>query len=200
MNLNEIQNLDLSDVGGLPLPIKGGAVVLLCTLVLVAGYWFDIKGQLLNLEKEQKQELELKQTLTAKQAKASNLEAYKQQLDEMRRSFGALVRQLPNETEVAELLVDVSQTGLANGLEFDLFQPTGEQPQEFYAELPIKLRVVGHFHEFGLFVSGLAALPRIVTLHDIQIAQSNDQKDSSQLVMEATAKTYRYLDEEEPTE
>jgi type IV pilus assembly protein PilO len=111
----------------------------------------------------------------------------------MEESFGAMLRQLPNRTEVADLLVDVSQTGLAAGLEFELFQPQPEVPKDFYAELPIKIRVVGTYHEFGEFVSGLAALPRIVTIHDVQIKPY--QTNSSELLMEAMARTYRYLDE-----
>ncbi|MCB1789860.1 MAG: type 4a pilus biogenesis protein PilO, partial [Gammaproteobacteria bacterium] len=128
-----------------------------------------------------------------KQAKAANLDAYRAQLAEMQESFGAMLRQLPNRTEVADLLVDVSQTGLAAGLEFELFQPQGEVPKDFYAELPIKIRVVGKYHEFGEFVSGLAALPRIVTIHDVEVRPQS--ANSPTLVLEATARTYRYLDE-----
>jgi type IV pilus assembly protein PilO len=113
----------------------------------------------------------------------------------MEESFGAMLRQLPNRTEVADLLVDVSQTGLAAGLEFELFQPQAEVPKDFYAELPIKIRVVGTYHEFGEFVSGLAALPRIVTIHDVQISPRQSKSKSGELVLEAMARTYRYLDE-----
>jgi type IV pilus assembly protein PilO len=116
----------------------------------------------------------------------------------MQQSFGAMLRQLPNRTEVADLLVDVSQTGLAAGLEFELFQPQAEVPKDFYAELPIKIRVIGNYHEFGEFVSGLAALPRIVTIHDVQIqprANNPGANNAGDLIMEATARTYRYLDE-----
>ncbi|MCB1849585.1 MAG: type 4a pilus biogenesis protein PilO, partial [Gammaproteobacteria bacterium] len=127
-----------------------------------------------------------------KQAKAVNLEKYEKQLEEMKQSFGAMLRQLPDKTEVAELLVDVSQTGLASGLEFELFDPLGENRKEFYAELPIKIKVLGNYHQFGNFISGLATLPRIVTIHDIEITQGKDKR----LQMEAVAKTYRYLDEE----
>ncbi|MGB5540026.1 MAG: type 4a pilus biogenesis protein PilO, partial [Gammaproteobacteria bacterium] len=122
-------------------------------------------------------------------------EAYEKQLEEMRESFGAMLRQLPNETEVADLLVDVSQTGLASGLEFELFQPGGENPREFYAEMPINIRVIGNYHEFGDFVSGVAALPRIVTLHNIRIGRVS--ATSTTLAMDLTAKTYRYLEDNE---
>jgi len=203
MNLAALSEFDFSNVGGWPWPLQAATVAVAGAAVLALGVFYDTSDQLAALEQVRNTETELRQTLTVKQGKAVNLEAYKQQSQEMKVSFGAMVRQLPNRTEVAELLVDVSQTGLANGLEFELFQPTEEIPQEFYAELPIKLRVIGRFHEFGSFVSGLAALPRIVTLHDIQIAHQSKQRgadeeaDPSLLVMDATAKTYRYLDDEE---
>ena len=162
----------------------------------VAWYYLNTQDQLVALEREEKKEQELRVTFEKKQAKAVNLEAYKKQLEEMKQSFGAMLRQLPDKTEVAELLVDVSQTGLASGLEFELFQPSGEVPKEFYAELPIKLKVHGSYHEFGNFISGLAALPRIVTIHDVVIKPSKGEVSDAPLVLEATAKTYRYLDEE----
>jgi type IV pilus assembly protein PilO len=138
----------------------------------------------------------LKVIFETKAKQAVNLEAYEKQLEEMRESFGAMLRQLPNKTEVADLLVDVSQTGLASGLEFRLFQPRAEIPREFYAELPISIQVIGNYHEFGEFISGVAALPRIVTAHDVSIVKSG--KDGNSLLkMVLTAKTYRYLDEEE---
>ena len=142
------------------------------------------------------QENELREEFEIKQARAANLGAYKAQLAEMRESFGTMLRQLPNRTEVAGLLVDVSQTGLASGLKFELFQPQKEVPREFYAELPIKLRVTGNYHQFGEFVSGLAALPRIVTIHDIVIKPREPKGgDEGSLELNATAKTYRYLEE-----
>ncbi len=202
MNMDELNDLDLSNIGVWPWPVKAILVLLLCIGVGVAWYFLDTKEQYINLDRVEKKELDLRKSFEEKQAKAANLEKYKQQLDEMRESFGAMLRQLPDKTEVAELLVDVSQMGLASGLEFELFQPQGEIPKEFYAELPIKLRVVGGYHEFGKFVSGLAGLPRIVTIHDINIrAQpqsrgSTDPNKKGELIMEATAKTYRYLDEE----
>jgi type IV pilus assembly protein PilO len=163
-------------------------------VLLFAGYWFDTRDQLAELDRHERKEKQLKDTFKAKVNKAANLEAYKQQMVEMEQSFGAMLKQLPSRTEVAELLVDISQTGLASGLEFELFKPQGEVPLEFYAELPIQLRVIGEYHEFGNFVSGVAALPRIVTLHDFSISP---QKEGGKLVMEAKAKTYRYLDEDE---
>lgn len=195
MNIQDLNELDLSNIGVWPTPVKMVLVLVACVLVGVGGYYLDTEGQLKRLDSVEKREVQLRQDFETKQAKAANLEAYRKQLDEMKQSFGAMLRQLPNKTEVAELLVDVSQTGLASGLEFELFKPLGEVPREFYAELPIQIKVTGRYHEFGNFISGLAALPRIVTIHDVKITERG--KDSSGLLMEATAKTYRYLDEEE---
>ena len=153
-----------------------------------------MKKQSAKLQRAEKEEVTLKQEFESKQAKAVNLDAYKQQLKDIEESFGAMLRQLPSKTEVEGLLVDISQTGLASGIEFQLFKPEGEKYIDFYAELPIKMKMTGTYHEFGNFVSGVAALPRIVTLHDISITK--DQK-SDRLTMEVTAKTYRYLDETE---
>ena len=202
MNLQELNDLDIGNVGLWPLPVKLVVVLIICLICGAAGYYLDTQGQLKILAKVEAKEKVLRTTFEEKQGKAANLDSYKLQLEEMRQSFGTMLRQLPNKTEVAELLVDVSQTGLASGLEFELFQPEAEVPKEFYAELPIKLKVKGRYHEFGDFISGLAALPRIVTIHDITInakVQSSQQSDTQpeMLTLEATAKTYRYLDEEE---
>lgn len=197
MNLQELNELDFSNIGNWPGAVKAFLVLALCVGLGVGWYYYDTEEQLLGLEKVEKKELELRKEFERKQAKAVNLEKYKKQLEEMRESFGAMLRQLPNKTEVADLLVDVSQTGLAAGLEFELFDPQGEVPREFYAELPIKIKVQGSYHEFGEFISGLAALPRIVTIHNVVVAkQSKKGNGDGRLVMEATAKTYRYLDEE----
>lgn len=192
-DLNKLNELDFKDIGNWPVAGRSVVIVLLFSALLFAAYWFHHKDQLLALDRIKSQELELKRTFENKQNKAANLQAYKDQLEQMKQSFGAMLRQLPDKTEVAELLVDVSQTGLANGLEFELFKPSAEQRKEFYAELPIQLRVKGSFHEFGGFVSGLAALPRIVTIHDVSITPIGD--NGSELSMEAVAKTYRYLEE-----
>ena len=197
MNLNELNELDFGNIGVWPLPVKVVLVILVCILVGVGGYYLDIEEQLNKLTKIEKNEVELRRTFEVKQAKAANLDSYRKQLEEMKQSFGAMLRQLPNKTEVADLLVDVSQTGLAAGLEFELFKPESEVPREFYAELPIQLKVTGQYHEFGEFISGLAALPRIVTIHDIRIKERIKNKSGKLLALEATAKTYRYLDDEE---
>ena len=204
MNLAELkeqlQNLDVKDVGNWPVVIKGGAIAIICVVVLAAGFWFDTRGQIDELDQARKKEDTLKADFVAKQHKAANLAVYKQQMEEMKRSFGTMLRQLPSKTEIAELLVDISQTGLNNGLEFELFKPEAEVPEDFYAVLPIKIKVTGDYNEFGKFVSDVAILPRIVTLHDINITPRKDDKkngknDGSHLVMELTAKTYRYLEE-----
>ena len=192
MNMQELNELDLTNIGDWPAAVKLILIIILCALVGVGWYFLDIEKQYLALERTEKIETDLRLDFETKQAKAANLEAYREQLAEMQESFGAMLRQLPNRTEVADLLVDVSQTGLAAGLEFELFQPQGEVPKDFYAELPIKIRVIGGYHEFGEFVSGLAALPRIVTIRDVRIAP---RPKSDLLVLEATARTYRYLDE-----
>ncbi|HQU16832.1 MAG: pilus assembly protein PilO [Chromatiales bacterium 21-64-14] len=196
MNLSDFKELDLDfhNAGSWPWPVKGVFIGLLSVVVLFAGYWFDLSHQWEGLQQARQQEVSLKQVFESKQRKAANLEAYEKQLVEMRKSFGAMLRQLPSKTEVADLLVDISQTGLASGLEFRLFKPEPEIRKDFYAELPIRIEVTGQYHEFGKFVSGVAALSRIVTLHNISIKPENK---SGKLIMDLTAKTYRYLEEGE---
>ena len=193
MDLNE---LDVTNLARWPAAAKAVVILFLMGGVIFLGYWFHVKDQLADLAKLEEKETGLKVIFETKAKQAVNLEAYEKQLEEMRESFGAMLRQLPNETEVADLLVDVSQTGLASGLEFVLFQPRTEVPREFYAELPIGIKVIGDYHEFGAFVSGVAALPRIVTVHNVSIARPGKGKGKT-LSMSMTAKTYRYIDEEE---
>jgi type IV pilus assembly protein PilO len=195
--LEELQTLDPRDPGRWPLPVRAGAVGLAFIVLAIALiYFFVWDEQRPELQQRENEEQSLRQEFHTKHAKAVNLELYKQQLKDIERSFGALLRQLPGKTEVPNLLVDISQTGLSSGLEEKLFQPQGEVKKDFYAELPIKIRLTGSYHQFGQFVSGIAALPRIVTLHDIDI--KTDSKDAyDQLSLELTAKTYRYLDEDE---
>jgi type IV pilus assembly protein PilO len=201
-SLEDVNNIDINDIkhiGTAPPIIKGFLIILLCVIVAVAGYFLITTPKLEELKKVEKEELNLKSVFDEKAAKAANLDAYKQQLDEMRQSFGALLRQLPNKTEIETLLTDISQTGISSGLEIELFKPEGLIPKDFYAEYPIKLRVTGRYHQFAQFVSGVAALPRIVTLQDIQIEPA--EKDSGvKLAMELTAVTYQYLDETEELE
>lgn len=190
----DLNNLDLSNIGAWPTALKIALIIIASVAVFVAGYFLDIQKQQEKLDRSERTEITLKQEFETKQAKAVNLEAYKQQLKEIEESFGAMLRQLPSKTEVEGLLVDISQTGLASGIEFQLFKPQGERFIEFYAELPIQMKMVGNYHEFGNFVSGVAALPRIVTLHDISITKD---KKTEKLTMDVTAKTYRYLDDVE---
>ena len=192
MNFQDI-NWDFNEAGSWPAVIKVAAVVLASILVMVAWVYYDTVDQWDSLAKVEKKELTLKKTFERKQAKAVNLGAYKQQLADMQKQFGAMLQQLPNKTQIADLLVDVSQAGLASGLEFNLFQPSGERRKDFYAEKPIRLTVVGSYHEFGEFVSNLAALPRIVTLHNVSLTPGKGDN----MKMNATAKTYRYLDEDD---
>ena len=192
----DINELDLANVARWPAAAKAVVILFLMGCVIFLGYWFHSKDQLLALEDVERKEQDLKVLFEKKAEQAVNLEEYEKQLDEMRESFGAMLRQLPNKTEVADLLVDVSQSGLASGLEFELFKPQSEVPLEFYAELPISISVVGEYHEFGDFVSGVAALPRIVTLHNVSITRRGGE-GSNNLAMNLTAKTYRYLEDEE---
>lgn len=205
MNLSEIDlsNIDVNDIkkiGLAPWPIKAVLILITCVGVLAAGYFLDTTKQLDELKKAKAEELVLRDTFTEKYGKAVNLEAYKQQLDEMRTSFGALLRQLPNKTEIETLLTDISQTGISSGLEINYFKPEGLSPKEFYAEYPIKLKVTGRYHEFAAFVSGVAALPRIVTLQNITITpikkgSGKNKNKNAKLVMSVTAVTYQYIDE-----
>ncbi|MGA3158137.1 MAG: type 4a pilus biogenesis protein PilO [Steroidobacteraceae bacterium] len=195
--LQELRSLDPRDPGRWPLAVRMGAVVI-CFLVLafMGIYFFVWQGQEQQLEGLENKEMALRSEYRDKHAKATNLEIYKQQLADIEKSFGAMLRQLPSKTEVDNLLVDISQTGLAAALDQKLFQPQPEIRRDFYAERPIKIRFTGSYHQFGQFVSGIAALPRIVTLHDVQIKAINNV-GYDQLTMDLTAKTYRYLDDEE---
>jgi type IV pilus assembly protein PilO len=195
--LEELRSLDPRDPGRWPFVVRAGAVALsFIALSCLLSYFLVWQDKSAELQRHQGVEQTLRSEFKTKHAKAVNLEVYKQQLKDIERSFGALLRQLPGKTEVPNLLVDISQTGLSAGLQEKLFQPQPEVKKDFYAELPIKIRLTGSYHQFGEFVSGIAALPRIVTLHDIEIKP--DSKDSyDQLSLELTAKTYRYLDDEE---
>jgi len=194
--IEELQSLDTSDPGRWPLPFRVAAVVITFVLVAAGGVWFFVvKTDMPILERAELQERELRATFEQKQRKAANFDAYRAQLAEIERSFGTMLRQLPGRTEVPSLLVDISQTGLGAGLEEKLFQPMGEIQKDFYAELPIRIRLNGSYHELGNFVSGIAALPRIVTLHDITITRAAPGA-LDDLTLDVTAKTYRYLDEE----
>ena len=206
--VEQLRQLDFKDIGRWPFLFRALGVLIVLVVATLLLVWYFVWGengnrpQLLKARAEQES---LWATFDEKQRKAANLEAYRQQLAEIERTFGAMLRQLPGRTEVPSLLVDISQTGLAAGLQERLFQPGSETRTDFYAELPIKIQLTGGYHEFGEFVSGIAALPRIVTLHDIEISRSSTRTTarrgapapSDQLTLNLTAKTYRYLDESE---
>ena len=196
--LEQLRTLDPRDIGRWPAAVRYAFVGLAFMVLIAFGWYFfvwnDDRPLLL---KEEQNEQDLRAQFESKQQRAANLEAYKVQLAEMERSFGALLRQLPGKTEVPNLLVDISQTGLAAGLTEKLFQPAPEKGNGFYAELPIRIRLVGSYHQFGAFLSGIAGLPRIVTLQDISIAPADASKGNyDNLVMDVTAKTYRYIEDE----
>jgi type IV pilus assembly protein PilO len=195
--LDDLKSLDPNDPGRWPLPVRAGTVAL-CFVVLsaVLFYFFVWSDQKPRLDQSTAEEQELRNTFKTKHSKAVNLAVYQQQLADIERSFGALLRQLPGKTEVPNLLVDISQVGVGAGLEEKLFQPSAEVKKDFYAELPIKIKLTGSYHQMGEFVSGIAALPRIVTLGELVIKP--DTKDAYDVLsFELTAKTYRYLDDAE---
>lgn len=191
--IDDLKNLDQQNPGTWPLPIQLAAAALLSVVLIYAGYHFHVRDQIEELTGVEAKEQEHRDIFETKQKKVANLVPLREQMKEMEQSFGDMLRQLPNKTEVAGLLVDISQTGLSAGLEFELFQPSSEVPTEFYAELPISIKVKGNYHQMGEFVSGIAALPRIVTTHDIKIQKGINSTDLS---MSATAKTYRAIEEE----
>lgn len=197
MNLQDLQNIDPNDPSSWPLPLKLIGIGLIAIGLLAAGWFFLIKGELEELERIERTEQDLKKQYMTKKALAINLPLYKQQMQEMELTFGSLLRQLPDSAEVPDLLVDITQAGLGRGLEFVLFKPAKERPVEFYAELPIDIKVKGTYHELALFVSDVAALPRIVTFGDIDIKHTSKSDAGDKLLMSAKAKTYRYMDDKE---
>lgn len=190
MNDFDINDLDLNNAGIWPGPVKAIVALLVFGLVLGGGYWFFIKDQYVALERVQKEEQELRERYENKAYQVANLEVFKAQMVEMEETFGALVRQLPSETEVPGLLEDITNTALGNGLDLQEIQLQGEVQRDFYAELPINIRVIGSYHELASFVSSVAGLPRIVTLHDLKITPVGN--DGEQLNMQVLARTYRY--------
>jgi type IV pilus assembly protein PilO len=187
----DINDLDFDNVGTWPLPIKLFIWLVLLAGVLAAGYYYHIEDLQLQLAKVEAEEVRLKKDFEKKAFEAANLDAYRQQMVEMEESFGALVSQLPSDTEVPGLLEDITNKGLLNGLDISVIDLKSEQAKEFYVELPIAISAAGSYHDLGAFISGMAALPRIVTLHDFNITG-----DAQNLKMSITAKTYRYKDEE----
>lgn len=191
-----LRDIDVSAAGDWPPVGKAVAIVLVGIFLLVAGYWFVIKKTLEDLEGRQQAEKQLRQEFLVKYRQAVNLEAYREQLVQLKESFEAMRRQLPDSNEIANLLVEITQAGLGRGLEFKLFQPGEPKPAGFYAELPIAIEVIGSYHQLGEFASDVAGFPRIVTLHNLTMVPQG--KDSDLLVMRGTAKTYQYLEEDKP--
>ena len=193
MTLEELRRLNLRDVGSWPLLPKVLALAIIFIVIILAGALLDWREQYDQLEQAQQVEAKLKDQYKEKKAKAINFELYRQQLFEIEQSFGALVKQLPNRAEMDALLTDINQAGLGRGLQFELFKPAAQEKMaDFYAELPISIRITGNYHDMGAFASDVAQLPRIVTLNDVAITN-----DRGVLALDATARTYRYLDEEE---
>ena len=192
LDINDLRNIDFSDVADWPMAGRLVLVVLIIIAVLAGGYFFLIQDQLERLERLEREEQELRTRFEARQERAANLDDYKEQLDEMRASFGTMLRQLPGEAEVPALLIDISETATASGLESELFEPRTPVERDFYAELSYRLRLRGSYHEFGNFADDIAKLPRIVTLHDFRIRPQNGE-----LEVELNAKTYRYLGDDD---
>jgi len=194
MTFDELKRLDPKSIGSWPMAVQAVALLLLLALVVFLGYWFDWRNQLTEINTLRERESTLRTNFVEKKRQAVNLPAYQKQLEDIEQAFGALLKQLPNRSEMDALLTDINQAGLGRGLQFELFKPaTQETTSEFYAELPINIRVTGSYHELGSFASDIAQLPRIVTLNDIAVATGRD----GMLIMDAVAKTFRYLDEEE---
>ena len=190
---DDINKLSFKDIGVWPIPIKVVAMALLFAALLLGGYWFLWKDQIESLDQSRQEEQKLRAEYLDKKKQALNLDLYREQVKEIEQAFGALVRQLPNKSEMDALLTDINQAGLGRGLEFDLFKPSPETMRDFYAELPITVRITGSYHDLGRFASDVAQLPRIVTLNNLAISQIKD----GVLTLDAVAMTYRYLDDEE---
>jgi type IV pilus assembly protein PilO len=205
--LNELRDLDFNDIGSAPTSVRYVILSVLLVIILAIGYFLLIKAKTEQLEMVQNLELGLRAEFEQKQAKAANLEAYEAQLAEMQELLETMFRQLPSRTEMDKLLVDVSQTALGAGIDVQLFQPNAEAYHDFYAERPISVRMLGDYHQFGEFVSGVASLPRVVilTMHDIALRRADERDigvtgNDGRLILEGTVKTYRYIDEEEAAE
>ncbi|MBL8534116.1 MAG: type 4a pilus biogenesis protein PilO [Betaproteobacteria bacterium] len=193
MTLDDLQRLNFKDIGNWPVLPKLGALVILLLAIIFLGFWFDWRAQADTLEAERQKEQDLRQKFLERKTQAINLDLYRKQLSDIEQSFGAMLKQLPNKSEMEALLTDINQAGLGRGLQFTLFRPAPQETMsEFYAELPITIRVTGAYHDIGSFASDVSQLSRIVTLNDIALSV-----DNGEIAMDATAKTYRYLDESE---
>lgn len=194
MKLEDFNRIDPKNMGSLPIPVKAVILGIVLGMILVAGFWFFWDPALEDLKKAQQKEAELREIFLAKKKEAVNLPAYKQQMRDIERTFGALLRQLPNKAQMDALLTDINQAGLERGLEFELFKPGQEKPAEFYAVMPISIRVTGSYHDFGAFATDISKLSRIVTFGDLTIGSAGKDAKDDRLAMEAVTMTYRYLD------
>lgn len=197
MKLDDFNNIDFKNAGSLPMPVKLVLLSILAIILIGVGYWFLWSPQIDELDQAKAKEQELRQTFLTKKAQAIKVDAYKQQMVDIEKTFGALLKQLPDKSQMDGLLTDINQAGLGRGLEFDLFKPGQETVADFYAEMPIQIKIKGNYHDVGAFATDISKLSRIVTLNDLNIAPLNKDTKDSVLTMEATAKTYRYLDSSE---
>lgn len=193
MNFNDLNNLSMKDLANAPMSMKLIVLAAAFVIIMFVGYWFVWSGELAQIDTSKQEEMTLRDSFMSKKRQAVNLDIYKQQLTDIDHSFGALLKQLPNKSQMDALLSDINQAGLGRGLQFEFFKPGVETPKEFYAELPISIKVSGAYHDFGAFASDISQLSRIVTLHDLDISGDKD----GNLSMNAVIKTYRYLDEDE---
>ena len=197
MKLDDFNNIDFKNVGSLPMPVKLVLLSIVAIILIGLGYWFLWSPQIDELDQAKAKEQELRQTFLTKKAQAIKVDAYKQQMIDIEKTFGALLKQLPDKSQMDGLLTDINQAGLGRGLEFDLFKPGQETVADFYAEMPIQIKIKGNYHDVGAFATDISKLSRIVTLNDLNILPLNKDVKDSILTMEATAKTYRYLDSSE---
>ena len=195
MTLNDLRRLDPKKIGSWPILPKLGVLFVTLVLIIFAGYWFDWKAQIEQIDQEKLKEEGLRKTFLTKKSEAINLPAYQKQLEDIEKQFGALLKQLPGKSEMDALLIDINQAGLGRGLQFELFKPAAQETRrDFYAELPITIKVSGNYHDIGAFASDIGKLSRIVTLENIALGAAGK---SGGLALDATAKTFRYLDDEE---
>ena len=197
MKLDDFNNIDFKNAGSLPMPVKLVLLSVVAIILIGVGYWFLWRPELVDLDQAKAKEQELRQTFLSKKAQAVKVEAYKQQMIDIEKTFGALLKQLPDKSQMDGLLTDINQAGLGRGLEFELFKPGQETVADFYAEMPIQIKIKGNYNDIGAFATDISKLSRIVTLNDLNIAPITKDSKDSQLALEAVAKTYRYLDSSE---
>ncbi len=197
MKLDDFNNIDIKNAGSLPMPVKLVLLGFICVILIGLGYWFLWSTQIDEFDQAEAKEQELRQVFLVKKGQAVKIDAYKQQMIDIEKTFGALLKQLPDKSQMDGLLTDINQAGLGRGLEFELFKPGQETTADFYAEMPIQIKIKGSYHDVGAFATDISKLSRIVTLNDMAISPLNRDSKDSPLILEAVAKTYRYLDSSE---